>query len=199
MKILIADSHPSITEELTQALTELLPQAMITAANDANEIQQICKEKHFDIIFIEIEMQHINGIGLAKRILSWYPRTNIIYITEHEEYALESYETNASGFLLKPVTDEKLRFTLDHLRFPVSNITEEMLNSLNAGGKQIGLCIRKCREERGLTRDEFAELMYVSLVTVFRWESGTRVPEVVMIMQIAKVLGVEPNDLLGTY
>ena len=197
MKILVADDHPLIVKGMMLDLEELVPEAQITVTTKPADVLPLCREERFEVIFMDIDMPEISGIELARRILAVHPRTNIIYITGHEEYALESYETNASAFLLKPITKEKLRMALDNLRFPVSSITEEMLTNLSNGGDAIGLRIRKCREEQGFTREQFAELLNVSPITVFRWESGSRIPEVLMIMEIAKVLGAEPNDLLG--
>ena len=36
----------------------------------------------------------------------------------------------------------------------------------------------------------------MTLTTVFRWENGTRMPDVVMVMRIASILGIELNDLI---
>ena len=198
MKILIADDHPLIGKGLILDLEELVPEAKIAVTTKSTEVLRLNAEHHFDIIFMDIDMPEISGIELARKILAAYPRTNIIYITGHEEYALESYETSASAFLLKPITKEKLQNTLANLRFPISSITEEMLTSLSGGGDAIGMRIRKCREESGLTREQFTDMLNVSPITVFRWESGSRIPEVLMLMEIARVLGAEPNDLLGT-
>ena len=155
------------------------------------------KDMGFGVVFLDIEMDDVNGIALAQKIQKIAPRTNIIYITGYEKYALESYKTYASGFLVKPIDEDMLKDALDHLRFPVSNITDDMLIRQSQGEAVIGKKIQKYREERGLTRNEFAEMLGCVMPTIQRWESGTRVPDVTMLMHIAKVLGVGIEDLIG--
>ena len=196
MKILIVDDHKSVVNDLMLELHELLPDADVVGTTQPEEILPLCRERQFDVIFIDIDLGNVNGIRIAKDILAEFPRVNIIYITGYEEYALESYETCASSFLLKPVTSEKIQRALNHLRFPVSAITDEMLTEVHNGEALIGRKIQKYREESGLTRESFTKLVGVDLSTVYRWESGARIPDVPTLMRIARVLGVGISELV---
>ena len=196
MKILVADDHQMIVNGLILDLNSLVPDAEVTGTSSSKEVMDLCKENRYDIVFMDIDMPGTDGISMAKKILAKYPRTNIIYITGYEKYALDSYETNASTFILKPITTKKIKAALDNLRFPVSRITDEMIASQSAGDAVIGRKIQKCREERGITRNQLSELMGVSVPTVHRWENGTRVPDVVTFMRLANILGVSPNELM---
>ena len=55
--------------------------------------------------------------------------------------------------------------------------------------------LRKLRMERGLSQTQLGELMFVSQSTVARWESGTRLPDALMIPRLAKCLCVDINTL----
>ena len=57
--------------------------------------------------------------------------------------------------------------------------------------------LSKLRTEKGLSRQELADKMYVTRTTVARWENGTRLPDAMMITQLAEVLGVDVNVLLS--
>ena len=196
MKILVADDHKHIVEGLLLDLKALRPDANVTGSSDTNEICRLCSTERYDVIFMDIDLSGTNGIELAKEILEKHPHTNIIYITGFEGYALESYQTNASTFLLKPITQKKVSYALDHLRFPVSGITEEYLSKLSAGADVLGMRIKKMRIERGYSADDLARELNVTLTTVCRWEKGSRVPDTIMLMNIAQVLGVELTDLI---
>ena len=195
MNILIADDHQLIVDDLTDEMHNISPAAKVIGTSNPAEVMELCSKYKFDVIFMDIEMPGINGITLAKKILSDNSRTNIIYVTGHEKYALESYTTFASAFLVKPVSTTALKKAMENLRFPVSNITDEMITSQFSGNALIGKKIQKYREERSMTRNEFSKLMSVSLQTIYRWENGERVPDVVMFMKICSVLGVNPNNL----
>ena len=68
---------------------------------------------HMDIIFLDIIMPLQNGIDTAKELRQSDNAVKIIFLTSSPEFALESYEVKAQGYLLKPVTYEKIKETLD--------------------------------------------------------------------------------------
>ncbi|MFC5701389.1 response regulator [Cohnella faecalis] len=65
-----------------------------------------------DLIFLDIEMPGTNGLAAAELLLSRYPDAEIVFVTAHHQYAVEAFDTNAIGYLLKPVAKEKLVKTL---------------------------------------------------------------------------------------
>ena len=196
MKILVADDHQLIVDDLTDEVLSLIPDADCIGLSDPDQIISICQNVQFDVVFMDIDMPGTNGIKLAKMILEKYPRTNIIYVTGYEQYALESYETIASSFLVKPVSTKKLKAALDNLRFPVSQITDEMIEDQSSGSAVIGKKIEKYREERGISKSELSELMGVSVQTVYRWENGERIPDVLTMMRLCRILGVSADKLI---
>ena len=57
--------------------------------------------------------------------------------------------------------------------------------------------IRQLRNDRGLSQIQLAEMMYVTRSTVARWESGSRMPDAVMISRLAKCLGTSTETLFS--
>lgn len=189
MKILIADDHKYIVEDLKDELSELAPEALCIGTTEPDEILPLFEKHLFDIVFMDIEMPKANGIQLAKKILEIRPTTNIIYITGHSKYAVECFKTYASAFLEKPVSTEMLKDALAHLRHPVSDITDEMIEQEYAGKATIGKRLEKWREERGMSRQELADALEVDVRTIYRWESAERSPDIATYMKILQVLG----------
>lgn len=58
---------------------------------------------NFDIIFMDIEMKHIDGMTAAKYIRKLDEDVIIVFITNSAQYALKGYSVNALGYLLKPL------------------------------------------------------------------------------------------------
>ncbi|MBQ9608056.1 MAG: response regulator [Lachnospiraceae bacterium] len=197
MKILVADDHKTIVDGIILDLKDIHPDAEIVGAFKSKDILDACLNNQFDVIFLDIDMPQANGIDIAKRVLEKYPRTNIIYITGYEKYAVESYETNASTFLLKPITKKAIEKALDNLRFPISDIPEEMLLAEFSGKGYIGKRIQYYRELRGISRNELAELLNVTPPTVHRWETGVRTPDLATTIQLAKILSIKLDELIN--
>ena len=189
MKILIADDHQMIVEDLKDEISKLLPDALCIGTSEPEEIIPLFEQYRFDVVFIDIMMPGTNGISLAQKMLDKHPNTNIIYITGYADYAAQAFRTYASAFLEKPVTPDMIEDALAHLRHPVSNITDEMIEQAYAGKGVIGKKLQKWREERGMSQSDLAEALSVDRRTVYRWESGERSPDIPTYMKILQVLG----------
>lgn len=66
------------------------------------------EESDYDIFLLDVEMQNMTGIELAKRIRTDNNRAEIIFITSHFEFAGEGYEVDALHYLVKPISESKL-------------------------------------------------------------------------------------------
>ena len=62
----------------------------------------------FDVAFLDIDMEKLNGIELARKLRSKNPTTIIIFVTNFIQYAPEGYEVNAFRYLLKSDIPYKL-------------------------------------------------------------------------------------------
>ena len=189
MKILIADDHRFIVEDLKDELSKLCPGSLCIGTSEPERIMPLFLEYGFDVVFIDIKMPGVNGIDLAKKMLDVRPMTNIIYITGYAELAAQAFRTYASAFLEKPITPDMLEDALAHLRHPVSNLTDEIIEQEYAGKAVLGKKIQKWREERGMSQPELAEALNVDRRTVYRWESAERTPDLPTYMKILQVLG----------
>ncbi len=195
MKILIADDAQSAVEELKEMLAELLPGAVMTGTNDPEKILPLFEEQRSDIVFMDVKMNGRNCIHLAEKITEKAPMTNIIYITRYTRYAFQAFRTYPSAFLEKPVTADMLRDALAHLRHPISNLTDEMIENEYAGQAVIGGKIQKWREEYGMTRQELADALKVDIRTVYRWEHAERSPDIPTYMKILQILGKNADTM----
>lgn len=70
-------------------------------------------KNNFDIIFMDIEMPHIDGISLCKEIRKYDSDVLIIFVTNMAQFAIKGYEVDALAFLLKPVSSFNLKIYLD--------------------------------------------------------------------------------------
>lgn len=59
--------------------------------------------KNFDIVFMDIEMPHLDGIETARKMRERDDTTILIFITNLAQYAIHGYEVNAIEFMVKPV------------------------------------------------------------------------------------------------
>ncbi len=69
----------------------------------------------FDVLLLDIQMNNLNGMELAKIIRQDNKKTKIAFITGLKDYVFEGYEVGAIRYILKPITDEKIYELFDEI------------------------------------------------------------------------------------
>ena len=119
-RILLVDDEKLQLLRLKKAVEEALPgEAEIQAFSNPKEAWDSCRENPCDLAFLDIEMPGMNGIQLAKKLKEANPKTNIVFVTAYDQYALDAYRIHASGYLNKPVSKQKVEVELANLRNPI--------------------------------------------------------------------------------
>lgn len=78
-----------------------------------NFLFHYAENKNYDILLLDIEMGHIDGVTLAKTIRKENTTVQIIFISGYSEYIAEGYEVQALHYLMKPLNEEKFFHVLD--------------------------------------------------------------------------------------
>ena len=68
-----------------------------------------------DLMFLDVQMDALDGVSLA-RALDSRTLPLIVFVTAHDQYALDAFEVSAVDYLLKPFDDERFRRTLERVR-----------------------------------------------------------------------------------
>jgi two-component system LytT family response regulator len=79
----------------------------------------------FDLVFLDIEMGGIDGIKTAQLFRQIDRRARIVYVTNHSEFALESYAVHPFDFVVKPFVQERIFSVLDDLTRYLSENSEK--------------------------------------------------------------------------
>lgn len=88
----------------------------------------------FDIVFMDIDMPHINGIETAKRLREIDRRVCLIFVTGLSQFAINGYEVDAFDFIVKPVDYEKFRSRLSRA---ISTVNKSDLGTLCIKNKEV--------------------------------------------------------------
>ncbi|MBO4563759.1 MAG: response regulator [Clostridia bacterium] len=108
MKAICVDDEP-LAVEYTLSQCALLPEIEEAKGfTDALAALEWLREHSADIAILDINMPGIDGITLAERIKHAHPETAILFLTAYKEYAYDAYSVHPSGYLLKPVSQERL-------------------------------------------------------------------------------------------
>ena len=116
--IALVDDCASERSNLKNALTEAFEDENIKIDTlkeyeDGNVLIQDMSDTRFDFIFLDIYMGTINGIETAEKIRTLDQDVKIIFVTSSNDFASESFSVNASHYVLKPITRDKVREVLE--------------------------------------------------------------------------------------
>ena len=119
MVIVAADDEKLALESLMSAIRKAAPDGEVHGFRRAEEALSFVKDHSCDIAFLDIEMRGTNGVELARKIKEENPKVNIIFTTGYSEFMEDAFRLHASGYVMKPVTPEKILAELQDLRHEV--------------------------------------------------------------------------------
>ena len=186
MKILTADDEPFALQSIEAAVREALPDAELRGFSQAAAaLSEISGNGYYpDVALLDIRMPGINGLEMAKRIKEMSPHTNIIFVTAYNDYALDAFALHPSGYLMKPVTAEKVKLEIENLRYPVrhkptSRIRVQCFGNFEvfADGKVVNYTYQKTKELLAYLIDRRGAACNTAELCAVLWEEKPDSPE----------------------
>jgi two-component system LytT family response regulator len=141
LKALIVDDEPLARERLSFLLSGQEEVEVAGECRNGREAISALKKNRFDVLFLDIQMPGKNGFEVIEQIgPAHMPVT--VFVTAHNEYAVQAFEVHALDYLTKPVEPERLKATLLRVKERIASqaalMTHEqmksVLNSLENGG-----------------------------------------------------------------
>jgi two-component system response regulator AlgR len=112
MKILIVDDEPPARDRLKRLVEGLEGCECAGEAGNGADAIALAGRLAPDVVLMDIRMPGMDGVEAARHLSRLEVPPAVIFVTAYDEYALQAFETQAVGYLLKPVRREKLADTL---------------------------------------------------------------------------------------
>jgi DNA-binding LytR/AlgR family response regulator len=115
MNVLIIEDELPARAKLQSMLAGILPEAKIVAQLGSVEesIAWLTANKEPDLAFVDIQLSDDHSFEIFRRHPVKFP---VIFTTAYDKYLMESFEFNSVDYLLKPITEEKLRRSIEKVR-----------------------------------------------------------------------------------
>ena len=106
ISIAVVDDEKSFSDQLTGFIQRYAKEqnleVQVTVFQDGMEIADDFRSK-WDIIFLDIQMEHLDGLATARRIRACDSEVILIFVTTMAQYAINGYEVDAFDYILKPL------------------------------------------------------------------------------------------------
>jgi two-component system, LytTR family, response regulator len=111
LTVLIVDDEPLAREGLQALLSRDPEVGMIREARDGREAVASVRELTPDIVFLDVQMPEMDGFAVVRTIGAEHMPA-VVFVTAHDQYAIQAFEVNALDYLLKPVVEDRFEKTL---------------------------------------------------------------------------------------
>jgi two-component system, LytTR family, response regulator AlgR len=113
VRVLIVDDEPPARERLRHLLTEIPEAECVGEAGSGEEAVRLAGEIEPDVVLLDIRMPGIGGLEAARRMAALAEPPAVIFTTAYEHHALEAFDAQAAGYLLKPVRRDRLAAAIE--------------------------------------------------------------------------------------
>ena len=111
MDIAVVDDEKAIREHICGLVEEQQPESRIETYATGEEL--LASGKRFDIVFLDIQMEGMNGIEAARGLRERREDTVLVFVTGIKDYVFDAFDLYAFQYLLKPIDEGKFAEVLE--------------------------------------------------------------------------------------
>ncbi|MBL8523961.1 MAG: response regulator transcription factor [Betaproteobacteria bacterium] len=140
---IIAEDEQLFRDALVEMLRDEWPElTVIEACEDGGAALEAIGEHQPDFAFLDIRMPGLTGLEVAAAMAEASPKTQIVFVTAYNQYAIDAFDKGAVDYLLKPIVRERLVATIERLksRMNTGNPDAEAMAALI---RQLGISLPK--------------------------------------------------------
>lgn len=113
MKVLIVDDEAPARDRLRQILEETGEHVIVGDAGNGKDALELTARHSPDVVLLDIRMPGMSGIETAHHINALDKPPAIVFTTAYDQYAIDAFDAQAIGYVLKPVRRERLNKALE--------------------------------------------------------------------------------------
>ncbi len=167
MRVLIVDDEAPARERLKRLLEEIEDCELSGEASNGQEALTLCQQQQPDVLLLDVRMPGLSGIDVAQHLNALAEPPAVIFTTAFDEYALDAFEAEAIGYLLKPVRKEKLARALRHAARISSSRIQQLKQKTSNDTRREHICARLGEQLRLIPVNEIshfvAEQKYITV------------------------------------
>ncbi|MGI4845656.1 MAG: LytR/AlgR family response regulator transcription factor [Janthinobacterium lividum] len=113
IKCVVAEDEALLRESLVELLGQAWPELEVVAScEDGGSALEAIAEHRPQVVFLDIRMPGLSGLEVASNLVQAGIRTEVVFVTAYDQYAIDAFERGAVDYLLKPVARERLAGTV---------------------------------------------------------------------------------------
>lgn len=115
LRALVVDDEAPARDELRYLLSAHPEVEVVGEAGSALEAIKLAAGVRYDVLFLDVQMPGLTGLQVARLIRERLEAPELVFVTAHQQYAVEAFSVEAFDYLLKPVDPERLARVVQRL------------------------------------------------------------------------------------
>ncbi len=159
MKVLIIEDELLAQQKMEAMLHQIRNDIIVLAklGSVKETVEWLAQNPKPDLAFVDIQLSDDHSFEIFKRIHVQFP---VIFTTAYDKFLLESFQYNSIDYLLKPITEEKLKRSLEKMKWLEHHFLQEnilkLLQQEKKGGGLNRVIAKKGTEFIALSVDDIA-------------------------------------------
>ena len=108
LRVLVIDDERPALDELAFLLDRDPRVGGVITSDSATDALRVLHDLSVDAVFLDISMPGLSGLELAQVLARFRTPPPVVFVTAHEQHAVEAFDLNAVDYVLKPVREERL-------------------------------------------------------------------------------------------
>jgi two-component system, LytTR family, response regulator len=138
LRVLVVDDEPTARQRLARLLGEIPDVSVVGESPSGRDALRDARALAPDVVFLDVSMPGLDGIAVARRLAAAggdeAGSPLVVFVTAHDEHALEAFRLHAADYVLKPLERERLRDAVEHARVAVRRARMEGVAPPTADG-----------------------------------------------------------------
>ena len=108
LRVLVIDDERPALDELTFLLEHDERVGEVHATDSPTDALRLLQDLEVDTVFLDIQMPGLTGIELAHVLSRFKTPPAVVFVTAHDQHAVDAFELNAVDYVLKPVREQRI-------------------------------------------------------------------------------------------
>ncbi len=108
LRTLIVDDEPLAVERMQVICSKMDDLHVVGTASDGAQALRLIEALGPDLILLDMTMPEVDGLSVARELAGQEERPAVVFVTAHDNYAVEAFDLDAVDYVLKPVKPDRL-------------------------------------------------------------------------------------------
>lgn len=109
LNVLVADDEKPVLDELVYLLGRDERIDHVHAVSSGADVLRALEDDPVDAVFLDVAMPALSGLEVARVLARFRTQPKVVFVTAHEDHAVDAWDLDAVDYVLKPVAEDRLR------------------------------------------------------------------------------------------